>query len=129
MSKHIRTLYLYIVSFVTLCMVVGSFIGIVNTTVAYIYPNVNYYGGVYPMSDSSVVSSGTNVTTTSSTAIENEKKAVEEYKKGLANEELMQKTRSLKSIFGAIAVLVVSVPLFIYHFGKIEKERKEEGVA
>lgn len=125
MSKNIRILYLYIVSFITLCMMVGAFVGVVNTTVSYLAPSVNYYGSVYPMTkegvavDTSVSSNTTSTTTGETTAIDN-------YKKGLAGERDVQKTKNLKSMFSAIAVLVVSAPLFIYHWSKIQKERKEE---
>lgn len=133
MSKNIRILYLYIVSFITLCMMVGSFVGIVNTTISYLYPTANYYGGYYPATTtkdyvSTDVNTGSGVIS-GDTSIYDEQKAIDAYKKGLADEELTQKRRSLKSIFGAIAVLVVATPLYIYHFGKIEKERKEEEVA
>ncbi len=118
MSKNIRTLYLYIVSFITLCMLVGAFVAIVNTTVSYLAPTVNYYRAYpsYPyesVNDSNYENTDPN--------------AVEDYRKGLEEERLVQKTRNLKSIFSSIAVLLVSAPLFIYHWGKIEKERKEEG--
>lgn len=120
MSKNIRILYLYIVSFITLCMLVGAFVGVVNTTVSYLAPNASYYADVYTTSkegvstDTSVVSSTDNTT------------AIENYKKGLEQRILNQKTKNLKEMFSAIAVLVVAVPLFVYHWSRIEKARKEE---
>ena len=135
MSKNIRTLYLYVVSFITLCMMVGAFVGIVNTTVSYFAPNVSYYGSIYPvdyaMDGNSTISAQEkeNITSGATTGLTtfDEQKAIADYKAGFIKAELAEKTRNLKSIFSAIAVLLVASPLFVYHWSRIEKDRKEEG--
>lgn len=127
MSKNIRTLYLYIVSFVTLCMMVGAFVGIVNTTVSYFAPNVNYYGSIYPMDYKSSTISAEDAKIINVTDKLDIEKGVANYKAALAEETEEQKLRNLKGIYNSIAVLVVASPLFAYHWSRIEKERKEEG--
>jgi len=102
---------------------VGAFVGVVNTTVSYLAPSVNYYGSVYPMTKEGVAVD----TTVSTSTVTDQTTAIDNYKKGLAEERLNQRTKNLKNMFSAIAVLVVSTPLFIYHWSKIQKERKEEG--
>lgn len=117
MSKNIRVLYLYIISFIALWMIIGGFVGVVNNVAAYKYPTVDYYGEEYYPNSSS-----------SSNSFYEGSEAVGNYKQGLENKENSVKLRSIKNIFNALTVLLVSIPLFAYHFSKIEKERKEEEV-
>jgi hypothetical protein len=41
-------------------------------------------------------------------------------------EEQIYYTSSLRGIFSSVAVVIVSLPLYIYHWNSIKKERVEE---
>lgn len=100
MSKYVRTIYLYIVSFITLCMLIVGIVGTVTSLVAYKYPTVNYY---------SEYSYGT-----------------QKYETGYQEDLEMTKRSSMKEMFTFIATAVVATPLFIYHWKSILKDNEKE---
>lgn len=100
MSKYVRTIYLYVVSFITLCMIVVGIVGTVNSITSYYFPTVYYYS--------------------------NYEYGTKEYNLGYNDELLSKKRSSLKEMFTFIAVAVVGAPLFAYHWKSILKEEKEE---
>lgn len=95
MSKNIRTLYLYIVSFIALGMIVIGFVCTVNACASYFFPVVNYYD----MSDS---------------------------QEEMLIRERNKKTESIKEAISSGTVVAIGIPLYLYHFGKVQKERKAE---
>lgn len=101
MSKYVRTIYLYVVSFITLCMVVIGLINTVNSIASYYYPSVYYY---------------------TSYGYENDN-----YENNRYNEEILNKKRSsLKEMIAYMTVTVVGLPLFMYHWKLALKEEKSE---
>lgn len=105
MSKYVRTIYLYLVSLITLCMIVVGIVGMVDSYVAYLKPTTyNYYS--YPTYSSD--------------------KTFEIYKKEVADHVKASQIKSIKTMFTYVTVLVVSAPLFVFHWQTIEKERKME---
>lgn len=110
MGKYFRIIYLYIVSFITLCMVVGGFIGTVDGIVGYFYPvPVNY--AVYSVYDDEQVS------------LDNIKEDVES-EKDTANKSA--KRESIKQACTSAAIFLCGLPLYIFHAKQIEKEEKKE---
>lgn len=109
MSKYIRIIYLYIVSFITLGMLVGGIISFVNSVTEYFYPtdyiffreeNVDKYDyKEYSLIDES------------ETQIEKENARI----------------RQIKEIATNTAIIVVAIPLYIYHWKKVQTERIEGG--
>jgi glucan phosphoethanolaminetransferase (alkaline phosphatase superfamily) len=106
--NKLRNIYLYLVSFVSLMMIIGGLIFTVQNITDVIYPTNTYYEP-YP------VDKGNTLT-------EEEKKLNEENKKKYDENRRMD---SRKSVAKSVAVVVVALPVFAYHWRKIEKEKKE----
>ena len=104
MAKNIRTIYLYVVSFIALTMIVVGFVSTINAIVSYNYPVVYYYHGNYYKDDDYSYN----------------------YEEGLARETRNEKRESLKEGISYTAVTAVGTCLFAYHWKKIQNERKEE---
>ncbi len=100
MSKNIRIIYLYLVSFIALGMIVIGFITTVNSVSSYFFPIVNYYS--YYGEDSY------------------------NYDEEIAIRTRNAKKESIKNAISSFTVIAIGTPLFIYHWKKIQIERKEE---
>lgn len=110
MAKNIRILYLYVVSFIALVMIVVGFISTVNSIASYCYPVVYYYhSSSYDYDDYKYTNYDNS------------------YAEGLARETRNEKRESLREGISYSAVTVVGTCLFVYHWKKIQIERKEEG--
>lgn len=107
MSK-LRNVYLYLVSFVALMMILGGLIFTAQNITDVIFPT-NIYYDAYPIDKEGNLSA-------------EEKKLYEENQK--KNEE-NRRTDSKKSVAKSIAVVIVALPTFMYHWKKIEKEKNE----
>lgn len=108
MSK-LRNVYLYLVSFVALMMILIGLIFTVQNITDVLFPT-NYYYEPLPIEKS------TGMT-------EKEIKAYEENQK--VNEQ-NQRMQSKKNVAKSVAVVLVALPTFAYHWRKIEKEKKEQ---
>jgi hypothetical protein len=107
MSK-LRNVYLYLVSFVALMMILSGLIFTAQNFTDVLFPTNTYYD-TYPIDKEG------NLTA-------EEKKLYEENQK--RNEE-NRRTDSKKSVAKSIAVVLVALPTFMYHWKKIEKEKNE----
>lgn len=100
-----RNMYLYLVSFVTLMMILVGIIFTVHSIADLMFPT-NYTGDIYYEKDPNVT---------------------EEAKKAYAeNQRIMQENQQVerqKSVVKSAAVVVVSLPAFLYHWRKIEREK------
>lgn len=110
MSK-IRIIYLYSVCLITLFMAVGGFISSVNYIAQCSFPT-SYYASTYYYGDKYVET-------------EYDYKYDAFYQK---SERENEKIRNLKSSINSFALLIISAPIFAYHWRKIESERKESEV-
>lgn len=113
----IRIIYLYLVCLITIFMAVGGFVTAVNHISQYFFPtSYSYYNYPVYYEDEDY----------------NDEKFMEyDYKADQANQEIEkqnQKIRDLKASITSLALVAVSIPIFIYHWKKIELERKELGV-
>lgn len=108
MSK-LRNVYLYLVSFVALMMILIGLIFTVQNITDVLFPT-NYYYNSVPIEKSQGLT-------------EEEKKANEENQR-ISDQN--QRTQSKKSVAKSVAVVLVALPTFAYHWRKIEKERKEQ---
>lgn len=108
MSK-LRNVYLYLVSFVALMMILIGLIFTVQNITDVLFPT-NYYYETVPIEKEKAMS-------------EEEKKSYEESRR--INEQ-NQRNQDKKDVAKSIAVVVVALPTFAYHWRKIEKEKKEQ---
>ena len=101
MSK-LRNVYLYLVSFVSLMMILMGIIFTVQNITDVVFPT-NYYYEALPIEKTGSLS-------------------VEEQK----NYEENRNIESKKNVAKSIAVVVVALPTFAYHWRKVEKEKNEQ---
>lgn len=99
MSKHIRTIYLYIVAFITLCMIVFGIVFAVNNMASYYFPTVYYYMDYDDYNNS---------------------------QQGYEKELLKEKRRNVKSMISSLTVTLIGIPLYMYHWKTILKEESKE---
>lgn len=107
--SKLRSVYLYLVSFVSLMMILMGVIFTVQNITDVMFPT-NYYYDTYPSEKMEGVS-------------EEEQKIYEEnQKRNYENNRMENK----KSVAKSVAVVVVALPTFVYHWRKVEKEKNEE---
>lgn len=105
----LRNVYLYLVSFVSLMMILIGLIFTVQNITDVIFPT-NYYYETVPIDKGNTMS-------------EEEKKQYEENRMRNENNQTMQ---NKKNVAKSVAVVLVALPTFLYHWKKIEKEKKEQ---
>lgn len=134
-SKTIRIIYLYVVSFVTLMMIVGGFISTINAIATYLWPNnYNYYYTTYDTQTYNLDKQRIlNDSTLTAPQRNDQISAIDDKYATILQNDSQEKIREenernsrLKNIFTSLAVLLVSIPLYIYHWRRIEKEKKSE---
>ena len=104
----LRNLYLYLVSFVSLMMILVGIIFTVQNITDVIFPT-NYYYETLPTEKTGNVS-------------------VEEQKNYEENQKRYEENRNIeskKNVAKSIAVVIVALPTFAYHWRKVEKEKNE----
>lgn len=110
-SNNIRTLYLYIVAFLALMGIIFGVVNLVEKITNYLYP-VDYYSSyseTYPIKEGYTTVQEDNTV-------------------NINLQRQNSQTRTLREIFTSIAVILVSAPLYSYHWIMIQKERKKEEV-
>lgn len=100
-SKYLRTIYLYCVSFLALMALIAGTVNLVNRIATYILPTEYNYSTTY------------------------------DYKYNNNDEDSLSydkrvQIETLKEIFTSLAVVIIAVPLYGYHWNMIQKERKGE---
>ena len=116
MSK-LRSIYLYLVSFVALMMIIIGLIFTVQNITDAIFPtNYNYYE-TFPIGKTA------NMTEEELKKYEESQKINEQNQK--MNEQ-NQRTESKKNVAKSVAVVIIALPTFAYHWRKIEKEKREQ---
>ena len=108
MSK-LRSVYLYLVSFVSLMMILMGVIFTVQNITDVMFPT-NYYYEPYPTEKLGELS-------------EEEQQKYEESQKRYYDNTVIE---SKKNVAKSVAVVVVALPTFIYHWRKVEKEKNEQ---
>jgi len=111
-SNNIRTLYLYIVSFLALMAIIFGTVYLVEKVTNYIYPVDYSYDITLEKISPEAVTYPDEVNNTPT---------IEEQK---ANAQ----RSTLRDIFTALAIILVSAPLYTYHWTMVQKERKKEEV-
>ena len=109
MANNFRTIYLYIVSLITLAMIVGGIVSSVNNITSYFYP------------DSYVFFSETN-SNTSNSKYNDYDYDYETSKNNLIKRE-NYKNEKIKNTVVSVAVIIVGGIMYKYHWNIIEKER------
>lgn len=123
MGKYFRTIYLYIVSFGTLCMLITGFVGTVQGVFAYLYPVVDTYLVDFDYNKYD------NHTKECPVADEEDYVDCVEYEGNyttLEEAETVVKREKLKEIFTYIAVFACGAPLYLFHTKQLKKESEKE---
>ncbi len=105
--SRLRNVYLYFVSFVSLMLILIGLIFTIQNLADLLFPT-NYYYDTLPIDKNRQMT-------------EEEKKAYEESQR---KSEQNQRTERSKNVAKSTAVVIVALPSFIYHWRKIEKEKK-----
>lgn len=108
MANNFRTIYLYIVSLITLCMIIGGIVSTVNNITSYFYPDSDVFyeeGNTIGNYDTSYNDDDYNSTRYYLIKRENYKKA------------------KTKNAVVSVAAIVVGAIMYRYHWNLIEKER------
>ena len=109
-SSNIRTLYLYVVSFLALMAIVFATVNLVEKITNYIYPVDYSYDMQYNAYDLKKDNTAQDINTNMTTQQQNAQRS------------------TLKEIFTSLAIILISVPLYNYHWIMAQKERKKEEV-
>ncbi|MCL5046410.1 MAG: DUF5671 domain-containing protein [Actinobacteria bacterium] len=109
----IRTIYLYLVSFVTLIMIIVGTVMLVQNTVEWLVPPPDYYPG--PLE------------TKMRMANEKADPALIEEQVKLEQERMRQQRRyqRARELSNSLALLLVAGPVYLYHWRKIQREDRE----
>ena len=107
MANNFRTIYLYIVSLITLCMIVGGIVSTVNNIASYFYPDSYVFYEEETNSIKYDTSYNDDFDSTRNTLIRRDN-----YKK-----------EKIKNAVVSVAVIAVGVIMYRYHWNLIEKER------
>lgn len=107
--SRLRSVYLYLVSFVSLMMILMGVIFTVQNITDVMFPT-NYYYDMYPYEKMEGVSE------------EQQKIYEENQRKNYENIRIESK----KNVAKSIAVVVVALPTFVYHWRKVEQEKNEQ---
>ncbi|MCX8075298.1 MAG: DUF1542 domain-containing protein [Clostridia bacterium] len=135
-SKNIRIVYLYAVAFVTLMMIIGGFIVTMSAIAAYIWPsNYNYAYPAYDYSSDAYTKELESIEQNNTLTEQQKQEQISVIDKKYSKEEIEKQQQindenarnsRLRDIFNALAIILVSLPLYIYHWKRIEKEKKVE---
>ena len=103
MGNNFRTMYLYIVSLITLGMIVGGIVSTVNNITSYFYPDSYIFFEQESSNEYDIY----------------------DYEDKRNNEIKREnyKTEKIKNSVVSIAIIVVGVIMYKYHWNIIEKER------
>lgn len=110
MANNFRTIYLYIVALITLCMIVGGIVSTVNYITSYFYPDSYVFYENIDETDSLKYDTSYNNNDFENT--QNNLIERENYKK-----------ETIKNAVVSVAVIIVGTLMYIYHWNLIEKER------
>lgn len=111
MANNFRTIYLYTISLITLCMFIGGIVSTVNNIASYFYPDsyVFYDNDTTSSYDSTY---RTNTTSNDYSTTKSNQIKQNNYKKG-----------KIKNAVVSVVVIVVGAVMYKYHWNLIEKER------
>jgi len=109
---NIRTVYLYLVSFVTLIMMIVGTVQTVDAIVTLVYPPPLYY----PIPEAPKIP-----TPDQNVPVEllQERARIEQQR-----QEQQVRYERVRLLAGALALLAVALPIYLYHWRKVQEEAK-----
>lgn len=116
---QLRSIYLYLVCFVTLLMIVFGFISFLNNAARLLFP-VHY---AYRQTIMDVEREYLSQNRTVPPVAELEQIRDERMQKELNNERI----RLLRDLIGSFAVWLIPIPFYLYHWRKVKNELINEG--
>lgn len=115
-SWEIRSIYLYLVSLVTLIMIIIGTVQLIQTVVDFVYPPPTYYPGPVELKNRYQMQ-----------GVELSPQAIEEQARiERENAWRSQRYYSVKRLANSLALLVVAGPLYIYHWRKAQAKGNGE---
>lgn len=108
---NIRTVYLYLVSFVTLMMIIFGTVDLIRAAVAIAYPPPVYTPG--PLEIKYRSSNDSTITP---------EMAAEQARLEEERERQRQRYDQARRLASAVSLLAVALPLYLYHWRQIQRE-------
>ena len=99
---NLRNLYLYLVCLITLVISIFAAVQVVRSVVELVYPEPGYYGGPAPATEPGV----------SNQDFTRQQQAAED----------SQRRNAVLGLVGSATTLLITVPLYRYHWRRIERE-------
>ncbi|MEU7825117.1 hypothetical protein [Catellatospora sp. NPDC049133] len=109
----LRNMYLYLVCLITLVISIFAAVNLVRSTVELLYPDPGYYGYVPRCAESKP---GQVCTPAEEAAFAVEQKRIEKLTRD------SQRRQAVLSIVGSATTLAIAVPVYIYHWRRIQDE-------
>ncbi|WP_144119478.1 hypothetical protein [Catellatospora sichuanensis] len=109
----LRNMYLYLVCLITLVISIFAAVNLVRSTVELLYPDPGYYGYVPRCAESKP---GQACTPAEEAAFAVEQKRIEKLTRD------SQRRQAVLSIVGSATTLAIAVPVYIYHWKRIQDE-------
>ncbi|MBE5822010.1 MAG: hypothetical protein E7311_05445 [Clostridiales bacterium] len=120
-SKIIRTIYLYLVCLISLFMIVGGLISAISEIAEIVFPS-NYYSTAYDeYTDKEYFSDNYNLTDEQFDKYMQAQK--EERNAEYELEMQRRKNNNIKGVINSLSFVIVGLPIYIYNWRKIEKEK------
>ena len=118
----IRTVYLYLVSFVTLIMIILGTVNVIRAAVTFFYPQPNWYGPLdarlrylnelnqYKDMNPKITEKITETTIEEQLQFEQQR------------QEKQQRYDRARQLAQALSLLLVATPIYLYHWRQIQRE-------
>ncbi len=113
-SWQLKTIYLYLISFVTLMMIIFGFISFVNNLARFAFPtNYNYYPTLMEIEREYINNKQETPPISELEQIREER---------MAYDQNRDRIYLLRDLIGSITVWLIPIPFYLFHWRKIEKE-------
>ncbi len=116
---HPKNIYLYLVSFVTLMMIIFGLVAFLNNLTRVVFPVDYYYYPTLMEIEQEYNASGTDEVTVA------ELEKIREERISLDRER--DRAWQLRELIGTLTVWLIPIPFYLYHWRRIRKDLFESG--
>lgn len=132
-AKTVRTIYLYTVALISLVFLAIGTGNLINTSLkAYVFPEAekkdysicNNYPYFASAIDAEAIKKNSQITEDQKTQIDNMIKDYEKWKEDNTGDKCIKAERQ-KKMLDAVTMILISLPLYIFHWRMARKEKQE----
>ena len=121
-KKNVRSVYLYLVCFITLFMVIGGIIATINEIAEYVFP-INYRYNNYL--DNLMYDDNYMSLETEEEREEYKAKHLEIYEEENKQQSENDKRENIRDIISSLSFVIIPLPIYLLSWTKVNNERKE----